>query len=111
MPSVGHLLLCLGMTRKGFRKLILLWWLTGISCIVVTLATHRYLPTELRAYQEAVYAEPTAGEWIVIAMGFIVLFGSIIVSVGLYRFKQWARKLFLPIHIVAFILTPFTVHP
>ena len=52
-------------------------------------------------------AEPTVGDWVVIAVGFVVLVTAIVVSVGLYRFRQWAKRLLLPIHLMALILMPF----
>lgn len=95
------------MTRQAFRKLILLWWLAGIICTVVTLATDSYLPTELRNYYDMAYAQPTAGDWILFGAGFLLLLAAILVSVGLYRFREWVRRLFLPIQIAVLILMPF----
>lgn len=96
------------MTRKGFRKLILLWWLSDILGLVMYLATKKYLPMELTNYLERMTnAEPTTGDWIVIAVGLVVLVATIVVSVGLYRFRPWAKRLFLPIQIVALIVMPF----
>lgn len=40
-------------------------------------------------------------------MAFAVFVCAVIVSVGLYRFRPWAKNLLLPIHIVALILVPF----
>lgn len=96
------------MTRRGFRNLIILWWVAGISCVLVSLATNNYLPIELRNYLEALAnAEPTLRDWIVIAIGFIVLIAAIVVTVGLYRFRPWAKSLLLPIHVIALMLMPF----
>lgn len=96
------------MTRQRFRRLILLWWLSGISCVVTALATNQYLPTELRNYQEAITnTDVTVVDWIVFAVAFAVFVCAIIVSVGLYRFRRWAKSLLLPTHIVALILMPF----
>lgn len=63
---------------------------------------------ELRNYLEGMAnAEPTVGDWIVIAVGFVVLVAAIVISVGLYRFRLWAKRFLLPIHIVALIVMPF----
>jgi hypothetical protein len=96
------------MTRRGFRKLILLWWLTGIACVVVTVASNRFLPPELRNYLEArAAAEPIVRDWILLAIELFLIIASVIISVGLYRFRPWARSLLLPSQLVPLLLLPF----
>ncbi|HEY9405327.1 MAG TPA: hypothetical protein VIQ24_21935 [Pyrinomonadaceae bacterium] len=71
------------------------------------MATVSYLPPDLRDYVEAQSnAEPAAKDWVVFAVGVCILIGYIITSVGLYRFRPWAKKLFLPLNIIALLLMP-----
>src|SRR5687767_13004932 len=96
------------MTRQGFRKLIVLWWLTGISCVVVTVATNRFLPVELRNYLEArAAAEPIGRDWILLAVELFLIVANVVISVGLYRFRPWAKRLLLPSQLVPLILLPY----
>ena len=95
------------MTRQSFRRLIILQWLLGFSAVVAFWVTIEHLPPELRNYLEAQKnAEPMVGTWIVFAVGMLVLIASIIIYVGLYRFRSWAKSLLLPINIVALIMMP-----
>ena len=71
------------------------------------MATVSYLPPDLRNYVEARNnAELTAKDWVVFTVGLCLLIGYIIISVGLYRFRAWAKKLLLPINIIALLLMP-----
>jgi hypothetical protein len=95
------------MTRHGFRRLIILQWMLGLASCVVTFATVPYLPPELRSYWESqARAELTNGDWVLFGVSMLLLVGSIIVYLGLYRFKPWAKSLLLPINVVALLLSP-----
>ena len=52
-------------------------------------------------------AEPTVRDWIVYAIGLMVLIAAIVVTFGLYHFRPWAKRFLLPTHVVALILMPF----
>jgi ABC-type arginine/histidine transport system permease subunit len=93
------------MTRQGFRRLIILQWLLGLSAVVASWLT---LPPDLKGYLEAKpNAEPTIETWIIFAAGVLILIASIIIYVGLYRFRPWAKTLLWPIHLAALLMMPF----
>jgi hypothetical protein len=97
------------MTRQGFRKLIILQWLLTFAYFIVYFATLDYLPPQLLAYlSEVQNAEPTTRDWFVVTTAFLLFLFSIIASVGLFRFKAWAKKLFLLIHVATLIIAPFS---
>ena len=97
------------MTKQNFKNLIILQWLLGITSCVVYLATIDYLPQQLQSYlEELKNTELTTNEWFLIAIGFFLLLAYIVIYIGLYRFKGWAKRLLLPIHVFALIVTPFS---
>ncbi len=72
-------------------------------------ATVDYLPQQLQSYlEELKNTELTTNDWFLFAVGFFLLIGYIIIYVGLYRFKNWAKKLLLPIHVFALTMIPFS---
>jgi len=96
-----------GMTRQGFRRLIVLQWLLVLASCFVTFATVPYLPPELRGYWESqVNAEMTTGDWVLFGVSMLVLVASIIIYVGLYLFRPWSKSLLLPINVVGLLLAP-----
>jgi hypothetical protein len=96
------------MTKTTFRRLIILWWSVGLVCIVVTLSTQKYLPSELSSYLAAkANADPTPIELTGIIIGVALLVALIIGSIGLYLFKAWSRDLFLLTNVLGLFLTPF----
>jgi hypothetical protein len=97
------------MTRQNFKNLIILQWLLGITSCVVYFATIDYLPQQLQSYlEELKNTELTTNDWFLFAIGFFLLIAYMVIYVGLYRFKSWAKKLLLPIHVFALIITPFS---
>ena len=96
------------MTKTTFRRLIILWWCVGIVCIVVTLSTEKYLPSELSGYLAAkANADPTPIEWTGIIFGLALSLAQIIGSIGLYLFKSWSLDLFVVTTLLGLFLTPF----
>ncbi|HLM02778.1 MAG TPA: hypothetical protein VK400_17130 [Pyrinomonadaceae bacterium] len=97
------------MTREGFRKLIILQWLLTFAYFIVYFATLDYLPPQLLAYRsELQNAEPTTKDWFVVTTAFLLFLCCIITSIGLYKFKAWAKKLLLLILAVNLIIAPFS---
>ena len=95
------------MTPRLFRQLIVAWWALGIVCVLVILVTERYLPAELLHYIDSVAnTDPTAFEWIIIALGFVLLLLLIAASIAAFRFKRWGRSLFLWINVVSLGFSP-----
>ena len=96
------------MTRQSFKRLIILQWLLGLISLVVYFATIDYLPQPVKDYFEEIKnAEPTIADWLILVVGSLLFLAYIVIYVGLYRFRKWAKKLLLPIHIVVLITLPF----
>jgi hypothetical protein len=96
------------MTQQNFRRLIILQWLLGIVSCIVYFATINYLPHQLQNYLEEIKnAEPTVGDWFIFAVGSFLFPIYVIIYIGLYRFRKWAKKLLLPIHLASLIILPF----
>ena len=97
------------MTRENFKNLIIFQWVLGIASCVVYFATIDYLPEQLQNYlEELKNVEPTNNEWFLISIGLFLFIAYIVIYIGLYQFKGWAKRLLLPIHAFALIITPFT---
>ena len=93
------------MTRRNFRRLIILKWLLGFSAVVVSLATTNYLPSELSSYVESQKnVELTVRHWIEFAVGMAGLIFSLIISIGLFLFRGWAKKLLLLSYVIALLM-------
>lgn len=97
------------MTRQIFKNLIILQWLLGIISCVVYFATIDYLPQQLQSYlEELKNTEPTTNEWFLFTIGFFLLIAYIVIYIGLYRFKGWAKRLLIPIHVFVLIIALFS---
>lgn len=76
--------------------------------IVLPFATAAHLPPELRDYVDARNsAELDTKDWIGFVVGISFLVSYFVTSVGLYKFKAWAKKVFLPINITAVLIALF----
>ena len=96
------------MSQRAFRLLIILKWLLVPLILVSSLWMERFLPLELSDYIQARRnAEPTNRDWVTFVSAIIFLFFSVIISVGLFRFRKWARKLLLPSYIAALLILSF----
>ena len=96
------------MTKRGFKLLIIVKWVLYILIAVVSLLAERFLPPELRSYIEGIRNSPATTEgWILFAVNIAFLLFVIVLSVGLFRFKKWAKNLLLPSYIIGILLTPF----
>ena len=97
------------MTTKTFKRLIVLSWATGILSAITWFATKEYLPRELEAYLDTeANADLTRGDWFLFAILIGLLLAGVVIAVGLYRFRPWARRLLLPVNAACLILTPFS---
>ena len=88
------------MTRKNFRILLVLSWLLVIAGVMASFITEKTLPPELQSYLERVENAPLTNSEIVLAVvdiAFIVF--AVVLTVGLFRFRRWAKTL-LPISYV-----------
>lgn len=96
------------MTRRNFRFLILAQWLLSISALVASIATEKLLSPELRAYIEGVRnGSPTTPDWMLFVVTMLFVLFCIVVSVGLFQFRKWAKKLLWPNLAVGIALYPF----
>ncbi|MBW4490758.1 MAG: hypothetical protein KME12_23540 [Trichocoleus desertorum ATA4-8-CV12] len=96
------------MTRKNFRRLLVLSWLLVIPVVIVSFATETSLPPELQNYLERVESAPLANGEIVLATvntTFIVF--ALVLAAGLFRFRRWAKTLLPMYYVLGLLLLPF----
>jgi len=95
------------MTQKNFRILLVLRWLLVIASVVASFATENSLPPELQSYLERVENAPFANGEIVLAVvdGTFVVF-AVVLTVGLFRFRRWAKTLLPMSYILGLVLIP-----
>jgi hypothetical protein len=97
------------MTKRGFKLLIIVKWVLFILIVVALLLTERFLPPELRSYNEGIRNSPATTEgWILLAVGTAFLLFGIVLSVGLFQFKKWAKQLLLLSYIIGILLILFS---
>ncbi|HWT03725.1 MAG TPA: hypothetical protein VN256_25980 [Pyrinomonadaceae bacterium] len=95
------------MTKQGFRKLVVLHWLLVITGVAVSLATERFLPAELRAYLHARENDAfTQGRVVLDVIGVLFIIFTVALSVGLFRFRLWAKKLLPLSYVLGILLIP-----
>lgn len=96
------------MTRRSFRRLVVLEWILGFAAVVVYYTTLGSLPPQLQAYlAEVSSAEIPNTDLLVFSLGVFLMIGSIVIYIGLYLFKKWAKTLLLPLHVIALVAVPF----
>jgi hypothetical protein len=99
------------MSRKCFRFLILLTWVLTAGCLTLFFVEKRALPYELRSYLDRQAAEPlTAFHWVLFAVALLALAVGVLNTVGLYRFRPWARTLYLWTCVVSYATLPFLIN-
>jgi hypothetical protein len=86
------------MTERQFRGLIVMHWVLIIGGAVVAVASERYLPLPLKSYVDS----QTDTLWsdhaeAILIVSLLYLAITIAVYVGLFFFKGWAKKLYLPV--------------
>jgi hypothetical protein len=95
------------MTRQNFRKMLVLDWLLLIAAVIVSFTTESLLPAELRSYLEARRNAPmTGGDIVFAAVGLGLLIFAVVLSVGLFRFRRWAKQLLPPSYVIGLTLLP-----
>ena len=95
------------MTRKNFRILLVLSWLLVIAGVVVSFATKNSLPSELQSYLERVENAPlTNGEIVLAVVDITFVVFAIVLTVGLYRFRRWAKTLLPVSYVLGLVLIP-----
>lgn len=82
------------------------WLLTAIATIVFLL-TRKYLPPELKSYLEGRKTAPLSSiDTILLWVDVGLLLVAIIISIGLFFFKKWAKKLLLISYVITLSLIP-----
>jgi hypothetical protein len=93
------------MSKSNFRLLILGSW----ALIVIEVAAHfialRWLPVELRAWLEGYLSDPrNRASAPKLLLDVLYLVSYFIISIGLFRFRPWAKSLLLPSIILGLVL-------
>ena len=88
------------MNRSRFRGLLVAYWL--LFAIAAVLAKSG-LPPELRTYVESHPFTPVQA-----SAGAVALLLSIVITVGLFMYKSWARYAYVGFLIASYLLTPWT---
>jgi hypothetical protein len=93
------------MTAKKFRLLILLNWLL-LAAFTLALALSRVLlPPELMAYVDASGHSPLSASGIILyAAAVIGLVLWVVVSIGLFLFRRWAKALYPLVFAIELVL-------
>jgi hypothetical protein len=93
--------------KKTLRILIILNWATAIAGVVASLVTRKYLPPELASYLSAKnQSEVSQIAKVVIWVEIFLLIVSFIDSIGLFLLRRWAKRLLVPLYVVATALIP-----
>lgn len=85
--------------RRLFKILIISQWITVIAGVAIGLIEERSLPDTLRAYVlEDESRDLSSSEKIAYSFGTFLLIAYFISTIGLLRFKNWARWLYLGVN-------------
>ena len=96
------------MTRRQFRILLVLDYVVFVIGVAFAVASPYYLPPELRAYAEGPPTEEFSLRDALLLSGVAaMLILSVVTTVGLWRFRRWARGVRLWGDVVAFASAPF----
>src|SRR3990172_2243077 len=94
--------------KRLFKILIITQWIAIIAAIAVGLIEERSLPDTLRAYVlETENRDLSSSEKIVYSFGTFLLVAYFISTIGLLRFKNWARWLYLGVNAAGLIAALF----
>ena len=83
-------------TKAKFRFMLIFFWVFAILSIVIDAFNETYWMID-----ELLYKEPEVWE---ATLAVILFVGVIIIYVGLFLFKEWARKLYVYVYFPAFLL-------
>lgn len=95
------------MNKQLFRFLIISKWLFIILTMILHVVTKSLLPHELKAYFDNQQNLPlTITETILLWVVTAWLALSFLDSIGLFIFKNWARKMFVFLFTINILITP-----
>lgn len=81
------------MTQRQFRILLIVDCLVAVIYLTCALASPSYLPPELRAYVEGPPTVEFSWQDALLLTGVVaMLILSVVTTVGLWRFRRWARE-------------------
>jgi hypothetical protein len=89
---------------RFYRVALIAEWVLALGAAAIGIATEPLLAPELRAYLDRQASAPlTAYDLIEMAVGLAFLGLAAATTVGLFRFKRWARRLFLVLTLFGFV--------
>ncbi|HEX8284419.1 MAG TPA: hypothetical protein VF588_13730 [Pyrinomonadaceae bacterium] len=98
------------MSRKWFRFLVLLNWVLAAAALTLFYVEKRSLSPVLVCYLDARESAPlTAPGLVVFYYSLMSLCLAVVNTVGLYRFRPWARPLYLWWLVTGYALAPFII--
>jgi len=75
--------------------------------VIVYVATRNYLPVEVLLYRERmIQLGVSPFQLIVFCIDVVLIFVCAINSIGLFRFRKWAKTLVVPLYVIAIALIP-----
>lgn len=91
-----------------YRTVLVVSFITAVMGLIAGEVLRDTLPTILQEYFNHLYSKEISEKkmllFAILGIGLSIL--SIAVLIGLWRFKIWARRLFLILEIVSLVLTP-----
>lgn len=93
------------MSKSTFRLLILGSWVLIVAAVAAHFIALRGLPVELRGWLEAYKTEPeNRVSTLKLVLDVLYLASCLVISVGLFRFRWWAKSLLIPSIAVGLLL-------
>lgn len=93
------------MSKQKFRLFLVINWLLVLAYIVVSITTESLLPPEIQSYLDAQLNTPiTLFEIVLLIIGVVYFIFCIVLSVGLFLFKKWAKAILLPSSVLSLLL-------
>lgn len=94
------------LTPRTFRLMLVAQIPLAVLGLVTQFAFPELVPSAVRAASEAVSTELSTDKLVLmLALFIVVLIAAIVVMVGLYKFKPWARRANLIVGFLALVLT------
>jgi len=93
--------------KRTYRILIVLNWATAILGGIVYVATRNYMPVEILLYRERMIRLGVSPFRIILfCVDVILIIVCVINSIGLFRFRKWAKTLLVPLYVIAILGVP-----
>jgi hypothetical protein len=93
------------MSKQKFRFFLILNWLLIVAYSVVSMTTESLLPPEIISYLDAQADSFNTTDIVLIIVGVVYLmYYYIVLYVGIFLFKKWAKTLLLPSYVISSLL-------